>query len=170
VNALVCCRGSLLNRSHRLLPSPFGAPNTSRTSDRGRPTLYTAELALEICTRLADGEPLKTICAAEGMPDRSTVFDWRHRHPEFQTMFATARIDAGDVWADRAVAVAMTADPVTAAAVRVKYDAVRWYASKLAPKIYGDRLQHTGADGGAITMIIETGVRRSDDDDAAATD
>jgi hypothetical protein len=135
-----------------------------------RPSDYNIEIATEICTRISEGEPLKTILNTEGMPGRTTVCVWRHAHPEFAAMYARARETAGDVWAERAVAVAMTADPVTAAAVRVKYDAIRWFASKLAPKVYGDKLQHTGADGGAITMIIETGVRRSDDDDAAATD
>ena len=134
-----------------------------------RPSDYSIELATTICARLANGEPLTKICANKGMPDRSTVFDWRHRHPEFQAMFARARQDAGDVWADRAVSMALTATPETAQAVRVKYDAIRWFASKLAPKTYGDKLQHTGDGGGAVNLIIETGVRRSDDDDADAT-
>ena len=42
------------------------------------------------------------------------------------------------------------------AAARVKYDALRWYASKLAPKVYGDKLQHANAagDGDQTTRII----------------
>ena len=48
----------------------------------------------------------------------------------------------------------MSATPETAQAVRVKYDALRWYASKLGPKTYGDKLQHTGEDGGAVQVRI----------------
>jgi hypothetical protein len=50
----------------------------------------------------------------------------------------------------------MQADPVTAAAARVKYDALRWYASKLAPKVYGDKVQHANAagDGDQVTRIV----------------
>ena len=112
-----------------------------------RPSDYSEELATAICDRLASGEPLKTICTAEGMPDPSTVRRWRHAHPEFRAMYARAREDAGDVWADRALQVALNADPVTAVTNRLKYDAIRWYASKLAPKVYGDKTQHANAAG-----------------------
>ena len=70
--------------------------------------------------------------------------DWRRDHPAFSAMFARAREDCGDTMAEAAVAVAMTATPETAQAVRVKYDALRWYASKLGPKVYGDRTQLVG--------------------------
>jgi hypothetical protein len=33
----------------------------------------------------------------------------------------------------------------TAKNVRLKFDASRWYASKLNPKVYGDRLEYAGA-------------------------
>lgn len=59
-----------------------------------------------------------------------------------------AREDAGDVWAQRALQVALEADPGTAVTNRLKFDAIRWYASKLAPKVYGDKMQHTGDGGG----------------------
>ena len=116
----------------------------------GRPTVYAEKIASMICDRLAGGEPLSKICEDEAMPGRTTVYAWRHAHPEFQNKYARAREDAADVWAERAVAMAMTATPETAQAVRVKYDAIRWYASKLAPKVYGDKVQHTGAEGGAL--------------------
>jgi hypothetical protein len=92
----------------------------------GRPTNYTAEIAAKICDRLAGGEPLEKICSSsDAMPDPSTVRRWRHAHTEFRLMYAHAREEAGDVWAERALAAAMQADPVTAAAARVKYDALR---------------------------------------------
>jgi hypothetical protein len=51
----------------------------------------------------------------------------------------------------------MTADPLTAASVRVKFDALRWYASKLAPKTYGDKLQHIGdRDNPVATSLTVT--------------
>jgi len=42
----------------------------------GRPTLYTEELAAEICRRLAGGESLRRICEDDHMPGASTVVDW----------------------------------------------------------------------------------------------
>jgi hypothetical protein len=123
----------------------------------GRPSSYTEELAAQILGRLADGEPLTAICKTAGMPPRRTVCAWRHAHPEFQASFARAREDAGDVWAERALQAALTATPETAQAARVRFDALRWYASKLAPRVYGDRLEHVGK----ITHQIDV-VRMSD--------
>jgi hypothetical protein len=127
----------------------------------GRPTDYTPELAAEICERLAGGEPLQTICRkTDGMPTDTTVRRWRYAHPEFGAMYAHAREEAGHAWAERAVAMALTADPVTAAAVRVKYDALRWYASKLAPKAYGDRIQHSGDRDNPIATSLTVTYKR----------
>jgi hypothetical protein len=127
-----------------------------------RPSDFTDELASAICDRLAAGEPLTKICADENMPGRSTVCAWRHAHPEFQTKYARAREDAGDVWAERALQAALSADPVTAVANRLKFDGLRWYASKLAPRTYGDKIQHTGDGGGPVTLQVNTGVKRGD--------
>ena len=91
------------------------------------------------------------------MPGRSTVCDWRRAHPEFQTSYAQAREASGDVWAERALQAALSATPETAQAARVRFDALRWYASKLAPRQYGDRLEHVGK----ITHQIDV-VRMSD--------
>ena len=129
----------------------------------GRPSSYNDEIARTICLRMAEGESLKKICSDEGMPNRSTVNDWRHEHPAFGAMFQRAREDCSDTMAEAAVAVAMTATSETAQAVRVKFDALRWYASKLGPKIYGDKLQHTGDGGGAVEVRITI-------DDATAGD
>lgn len=42
----------------------------------GRPSIYTKALAKEICDRLSEGELLKDICASDGMPERTTVWNW----------------------------------------------------------------------------------------------
>ena len=120
----------------------------------GRPTSYSDDVALAVCTRLSEGEALKRICADDDMPHRTTVNAWRRDRPVFSAMFARAREDAGDTLAEAAVAVAMTATPETAQAVRVKYDALRWYASKLGPKTYGDKLQHTGDPSNPVNFVI----------------
>jgi hypothetical protein len=129
----------------------------------GRPSSYSDDIALAICTRLSEGEALKKICGDPDMPARTTVNTWRRDHPGFGAMFARAREDCSDTLAEAAVAVAMTATSETAQAVRVKFDALRWYASKLGPKIYGDRTQLVGDGGGAVLVKITI-------DDAAARD
>jgi hypothetical protein len=42
----------------------------------GRPSIYTPELAAEICTRLCDPRSLRSVCEDPDMPDRSTVLYW----------------------------------------------------------------------------------------------
>ncbi len=42
----------------------------------GRPTLYSLEIALEICDRIADGESLVKICSDAKMPKKTAVYEW----------------------------------------------------------------------------------------------
>jgi hypothetical protein len=58
---------------------------------RGRPSDYSADMAVTICDRLAEGECLRSICASEGMPNKATVFRWLGRHQEFRDQYAWAR-------------------------------------------------------------------------------
>jgi hypothetical protein len=45
-------------------------------ADVGRPSLYSDDLASLICSRIAEGESLASICRDEGMPSPSTVRRW----------------------------------------------------------------------------------------------
>ena len=40
---------------------------------KGRPSLYTYEIAEEICERLAKGETLRSVCRSDHMPDERRV-------------------------------------------------------------------------------------------------
>lgn len=115
----------------------------------GRPSDFTAEMANTICERIADGESLRKICADEDMPGRSTVRQWLAKYPEFARQYAHARDQQADVYAERIVEEAETA--TDAALGRLRMDALKWAASKLAPKKYGDKLAIGGdEDAGPI--------------------
>lgn len=95
------------------------------------------------------GMSLRAICAADDMPDRDTVWRWL-RDPvrtTFHGQYARARDTQADTLAEEALDAARNATAETAQAVRVHVDAVKWFAGKVAPRKYGDKLQHTGADG-----------------------
>ena len=125
----------------------------------GRPSLYSDALAEDICTKLAEGNSLRSICAEEGMPAFQTVLKWRNDMPAFAEQYARAREAQGHFNADRAIEEAMTAQDASLG--RLRYDALRWHASKMTPKVYGDKIQHTGADGtGNVVLEILTGVPR----------
>lgn len=116
----------------------------------GRPSLYTPELGETICTRLAEGESLRAICSDSEMPSRETVRRWLEADEAFRVQYARARDEQAHSIAEAALNDALSAPD--AALGRLAFDARRWFAGKLLPKVYGDKVEHTGADGGPISF------------------
>jgi hypothetical protein len=127
----------------------------------GRPSGYTPEVADAICERLAGGESLRTICADEGMPSAVSVGRWLadESREEFRRQYARAREAQADYLADEILQIADdgrndTYPTENGAAVnhdaiqrsRLRVDARKWYAAKLAPKKYGEKMAIGGAD------------------------
>ena len=118
---------------------------TTKTTPRkhGRPTMYTHELALAICDALEQGKTLIDIAEPANMPDTSTIRQWmvNNANGEFAAMSARAR-EAG---ADALVAEAQrllddaTRDDIMVVRERVAH--LRWRATRLNPRRYGDRAQ-----------------------------
>ncbi len=120
---------------------------------RGRPSIYTAELATAICERLAQGESLRSICRDEGMPTETTVRQWALDDREgFYSQYARARDMGLDAMADEVLAIADTDAGEDVQRSRLRFDARRWYLSKLAPKRYGERLGIEQAGGGPVQV------------------
>lgn len=128
----------------------------------GRPSSFTEEMATMICARLAAGESLRGICRDAGMPDRSTVTKWVIDDVEgFSSRYERARNVGLDEMADEVIEIAdektekhedgqgYAAD---VASRRLRFDARRWYLSKLAPRRYGERtaMEVTGEGGGPV--------------------
>lgn len=142
----------------------------------GRPTTYTTEIAEAICTELAAGRSLRAICDDEGMPHRDTVHVWLHQFHDFSDQYARARERQAEYFADEIIEIAdtpmegvrvketdrgtetITGDMVERSKLRV--DARKWFASKVAPKKFGDKFiqEHTGPNVGLLqpTMAILT--------------
>lgn len=110
----------------------------------GRPSDYMPEVANDICALLMTGESLRSICKRHGMPAMSTVTLWLAKHEEFSAQYARAREVQAEVLAEDIIMLADTAveDGAAVAKARLQVDARKWYASKLAPKRYGERIQH----------------------------
>jgi len=114
---------------------------------------YTPALGLAICERVADGEPLLAICAADDMPDRITVWRWTRQSEEFRNMILSAREFGADALAEQCLVIADRAGNVRRDAVRIATR--RWLASKIAPRRYGERLATEIPGPGADRQIIE---------------
>ncbi len=126
---------------------------------RGRPSSYSQEVADRICEAImtADGG-LEVVCEGSNMPHAATVYRWLN-DPEkasFRDNYARAREIQGDYQAGKGLAEALTA--TDAGLGRLKWDARRWHASKLAPKKYGDKITHAGDEEAPIK--VERIVRR----------
>lgn len=123
----------------------------------GRPSDYNQEVVEDLLGKIAEGKSLRSICLSKDMPGIRTVFDWLDQHPDFRTKYARAREIQGDVMDDMILTVADQCTPETAASDRVKIDAYKWRASKLAPKKYGEKLQQeiTGTEGGPVVLSWE---------------
>ena len=116
----------------------------------GRPTKYSPDIANEICRRIAEGEPLTKICREEAMPGYSPVLGWRViSELGFSELYARARLDAADTLADeiRELAKRVEEGKLDPNAGKVTIDALKWIASKLKPKAYGDH-RHVELGGG----------------------
>ncbi|MCH7928914.1 MAG: hypothetical protein IIA01_00215 [Proteobacteria bacterium] len=132
----------------------------AKTRKRGRPSIYSDELAATICTRLAGGESLRRICGDDDMPGESTVHGWlvAEEHKDFETNYQLARQLQADRFADEILEISDDADNDFTAGEkggkvvnhehisrsRLRVDTRKWLMSKVAPKVYGDKLQHTG--------------------------
>ena len=129
-----------------------------------RPSEFTQEAALSICSRLATGEPLVKICDSDDLPHVSTVYRWLAANESFRDMYARAREDQADTLADEIIAIsdeqrsAITRDGTVydpeVNRDRLRIDARKWVAAKLRPRKYGDKLELGGDPDNPLQVVI----------------
>ena len=142
-----------------------GAKNGKR--GRGRPSKYSEAVAVEILTRLQDGESLRSICESDHLPTAGCVCNWVvEDHAGFFERYTRARMVQAQRWAAEIVQIADDGENDTyvdengnertdhdvIARSRLRVDTRKWMLSKMLPKVYGDKglLEITGAGGGPI--------------------
>lgn len=110
-------------------------------------SLYPESVKDKICQLLMQGRSIRSICENEpGMPHESTVRLWASKlNTEFSTQYRRARDIQADCYADEIIDIADKSTQETSSADRLKFDARRWYVSKVLPKKYGDKLDLTSA-------------------------
>ena len=113
----------------------------------GRPSIYTQELATEICNELIEGKSLREICRRKDMPDLSTVLDWAKNKEEFSVQYMRARDMQAEGFVDQLLDITKQEDDTAKA--RLMSDNIKWIACKVIPKKYGDKtqLQNLDKDG-----------------------
>jgi hypothetical protein len=144
----------------------------------GRPSSFTQEYADSICEHIAGGRSLVSWCKEEGSrPSYTSVMRWLEVNEGFRESYTRARQDQADYLAEEIVQIAddgandsykddegrVKVDQDVIARSRLRVDARKWYASKLAPKKYGDKIQteHSGE------MTVRSATDLKDDELAA---
>lgn len=146
---------------------------------RGRPSTFTPEMADKICELLATGRSLREVGRMEGFPPATTIREWISDNVTFAVQYARARERGYQEMADEILEIAddgrndwtlrqnddgesvKVLDHEHIQRSKLRYDARRWLLSKCLPKIYGDKLELGGPDGGplqvAVVRFTETG-------------
>jgi hypothetical protein len=135
----------------------------------GRPTSYNETIGQEICSRMALGESLTDITKSDHMPHRGTVYAWAQG--PFRDAFMRARELQSEALLDDCVAIAdaigqpesdskeKTQDIDINAQIqkaKLQIDTRLRVIAKMTPHKYGERIQHTGANGGPIQIAAIT--------------
>lgn len=140
--------------------------------------VYSDEIGARVCMNLASGMTLRAVCRQPGMPKPSTVIGWaiKEEHP-FYGKYEQARLIGYTVMADDIINIADDAsgdyiaktdkdgetvralDPENVQRSRLKVEARKWVLAKALPKIYGDKIEHTGKDGAPLfpELVISYG-------------
>lgn len=143
----------------------------------GRPSVFSDTLAAEICDRLCAGESLRTICRDDHIPACSTVFRWMAANDAFREQYARAREVQADAIFEDILDIAdnaqndwmvrrgeddagWVANGEHIQRSRLRVDARKWMAGKLAPKKYGDKtaLELSGKDGAPLIPVINVSI------------
>lgn len=138
----------------------------------GRPSDYSQELVDRICAELALGRSLRSVCADDEMPSMTSVFNWLRIHPEFLEQYTRAKEESADALTDEMLDIADDAtndwmerknsDGSTHEVVdgdhiqrsRLRIETRKWIASKLKPKKYGEKLEHSGSIGHTYDALL----------------
>lgn len=139
----------------------------------GRPSKYSIELADQICEAISSSSKgLHAICKDSDLfPSPSTIYLWLSDHKDFLDKYTRAREEQADLLADEIIQIADdgTNDYMTIIKGDIEYnvedrevtnrsklrvDARKWKASKLAPKKYGDKIELSGDKDNPIAHVI----------------
>lgn len=135
----------------------------------GRPTEYNTDIAAKVCSMLADGVSLRTVCMSEDMPAKTTVFKWLRDNEEFANQYAHAKEQSTIAQFEDMLSIAdedpleplidkeglpvivdgvvlKTATKTSIDHARLRIETRKWALAKMLPKKYGDRIhtEHSG--------------------------
>lgn len=131
--------------------------NNARARERKPRIVYSEDVLDLILDRVAAGEALSRVCNSPDMPTRKSFFEWVEKDPSIKIKYEFAIQLRADGLADDILQIAddglndtyqddagnTRTDQDVIARSRLRVDARKWLASKMAPKKYGDKLDIT---------------------------
>jgi len=139
-------------------------------ANTGRPSLYTDELAQEICNAIAsNSKGMKKLCAENThWPNKDTIFTWLKNKPEFSDQYARAKQCQIETFVDEIIEIAddSSQDQVIndhgasvrnsefIARSRLRIDTRKWLAAKLVPKVYGPAKKEDTVAGPSVVESL----------------
>lgn len=156
-------------------------PLRKSSAKLGAPSKFNPKLGAEICMRLAGGESLHSICEEDKFPTVVTVCRWllapeedepSQELEDFRNQYAKARRVQAELRVDEIMDIAddgrndwmLRNDPENAGYVansehinrsRLRIDSRKWYASKMLPKIYGEKVQTEHSGNVTLSGLVE---------------
>ena len=121
------------------------------------PFKWSEQVDEEILNRLIGGESIGDICGPgrdDFMPSERTLYRRLTEDPDFWQRYARAREAQAHREAEEIRLIADTATAEDYQVARLRIDARKWRASKMAPKVYGDKLDVN--HGGGMTVTLES--------------
>ena len=139
----------------------------AETRKVGRPTDKTPETLKAICDGIAIGKSARAMCEEVGIAQQ-TLWRWLNESKDFSEQYARAKDDCADYLAAEIIEIADdgtrdytvdkdgkdVVDHDHIARSRLRVDARKWYASKLAPKKYGDRTLLSGDEDSPLKVEV----------------
>jgi hypothetical protein len=123
----------------------------------GRPTKYNEEIVERICHLVSTNTMgLPRLCKQNpDLPNPDTIYEWRIKYKDFSDKYAEAKRNQVEMLVDEILDIADDKSNDTTTndegktvcnteylnRSRLRIDTRKWLAAKLAPKIYGDKLQ-----------------------------
>lgn len=135
----------------------------------GRPTSFTPELGDFICAEISTShKSLRTICKPDNMPCVQTVLNWLRTNDDFLAQYTRAKEEQADMLVEETLEIAddSTNDTIEGQygpmenkewvnRSKLRVDTRKWIASKLKPKKYGEKIEHSGEVKGTQEIIIK---------------
>lgn len=122
-----------------------------------RPTEFDEKIAQEICNKVAScTDGIRKLCAEnKHWPHHEDIYRWCYHNLDFNARYARAKSMQSEWLVEEAREIANNnsrdtyidengkekCDHEWVARSRLRVDTVKWIASKLAPKIYGEKIQ-----------------------------